>query len=54
MTSLHRQWCLESVVSKGFLGSGEDWNFSLAGRELVAVQGADLLSERFFSPVMPC
>lgn len=24
-----------------------------AGRELAAVQGADLPSERFFSPVMP-
>lgn len=24
-----------------------------AGRELVAVQGADLPSERFFSPIMP-
>ena len=55
MTFLHRQWCLGSVVSEGFFGQ---WGglelFSLAGRELVAVQGADLLSERFFSPVMPC
>ena len=54
--SLHRQWCLGIVASEGCLEKREStgtFEHLLAGRELVAVQGAELPSARFFSLVMP-